>query len=118
MDVLVNVFVVLHLLGMAAIIGSAVFVARGAVTPALLWGARAQLVTGILLVGLLQANDDEVNNAKIGVKLLVAIAVVACAEIAAAKERKGQGASTQLVNAAGALALLNVLVAVLWTAGS
>ena len=111
MDVLVNVFVVLHLLGMAAIIGSAVFVARGAVTPALLWGARAQLVTGIVLVGLVQANDDEVNNAKIGVKLFVAIAVVACAEIAAAKERKGQGARPQLVNAAGALALLNVLVA-------
>ena len=35
MDLLVNVVVVLHLLGMAAIIGSAVFVARGAVTPAL-----------------------------------------------------------------------------------
>ena len=113
MDVLVNVFVVLHLLGMAAIIGSAVFVARGAVTPALLWGARAQLVTGIVLVGLLQANDDEVNNTKIGVKLLVAIAVVACAEIAAAKERKGQP-RPQLVNAAGALALLNVAIAVLW----
>ena len=115
MDVLVNVFVVLHLLGMAAIIGSAVFVARGAVTPALLWGARAQLVTGILLVGLLQANDDEVNNAKLGVKLLVAIAVVGCAEVAAAKERKGQGPRPQLVNAAGALALVNVAIAVLWT---
>ena len=37
---------------MAAIVGSAVFVARGVATPALLWGARAQLVTGILLVGL------------------------------------------------------------------
>ena len=86
MDLLVNVVVVLHLLGMAAIIGSAVFVARGAVTPALLWGARAQLLTGILLVGLLQADDEEVNNAKIGVKLLVAIAVVACAEIAEVDE--------------------------------
>ena len=91
MDLLVNVFVVLHLLGMAAIIGSAVFVARGAVTPALLWGARAQLLTGILLVGLLQADDEDVNNTKIGVKLLVAIAVVACAEIAAGKERQGEG---------------------------
>ena len=58
------------------------------------------------------------NNAKIGVKLLVAIAVVACAEIAAAKERKGDGARPQLVHAAGALALLNVLVAVLWTTAS
>jgi hypothetical protein len=118
MEILVNVFVVLHLLGMAAIIGSAVFVARGAVTPALVWGARAPLVTGILLVGLVQANDEEVDNAKIGVKLLVAIAVVACAEIAAAKERKGQGSRPQLVNAAGALAVLNVLIAVLWSTGS
>jgi hypothetical protein len=118
MDFLVNLFVVLHLLGMAAIIGSAVFVARGAVTPALLWGARAQLVTGIALVGLVQANDEEVDNAKIGVKLLVAIAVVACAEIAAAAERKGRGARPQLVHAAGALAVLNVLVAVLWTSAT
>ena len=115
MELLVSVFVVLHLLGMAAIIGSALFVARGAVTPALVWGARAQLVTGILLVGLVQANDEEVNNTKIAVKLLVAIAVAACAEIAAAKERKGQGARPNLVNAAGALALVNVLVAVLWS---
>ena len=118
MEILVNVFVVLHLLGMAAIIGSALFVARGAVTPALVWGARAQLLTGIALVGLVQMNDEEVNNTKIGVKLLVAIAVVACAEIAAAKERKGEGARPQLVNAAGALALLNVLIAVLWNSGS
>ena len=48
----------------------------------------------------------------------MAVAVVACAEIAAAKERKGEGARPQLVNAAGALALLNVLVAVLWTTAS
>ena len=54
-------------------------------------GARAQLLTGILLVGLVQANDEEVDNAKIGVKLVVAVAVVACAEIAAAGERKGRG---------------------------
>ncbi len=117
MELLINVFVVLHLLGMAAIIGSALFVARGAVTPALVWGARAQLVTGIILVGLVQANDEEVNNIKITVKLLVAIAVVACAEIAAAKERKGQEARPQLVTAAGVLALVNVLVAVLWATG-
>ena len=40
---------------------------------------------------------------------------MACAEIAAAKERKGQGARPNLVNAAGALALVNVLIAVLWS---
>ena len=91
MEFLVSVFVVLHLLGMAAIIGSAVFVARGAVTPALVWGARAQLVTGILLVGLVQMNDEEVNNAKIGIKLFVAIAVVVFAEIAGRQGAQGPG---------------------------
>ena len=115
MDLVENLLVLAHLLGMAAVIGSAVFVARGVATPALVWGARAQLVTGLLLVGLAEAGDDPVNHAKIGVKLVVAVAVAACAEIAAAKERKGQGSRPQLVHAAGALAVLNAAVAVLWT---
>lgn len=114
MGLLENVFVLLHLLGMAAVIGSAVFVARGLPTPALVWGARAQLVTGLVLVGILEAGDDPVNHAKVGVKLLVAIAVAACAEIAAAKARKGDGEVVRLVHAAGALAVLNAAIAVLW----
>jgi hypothetical protein len=101
MEIVEHLLVLAHLLGMAAIIGSAVFVARGAVTPALVWGARAQL------------GDGDVNHAKVGVKLLVAIAVAACAEIAAAKTKKGD-ARPQLVTAAGALALLNTAIAVLW----
>ena len=54
MELLQHLFVLAHLLGMAAVIGSAVFVARGTVTPALVWGARAQLITGLVLVGLAQ----------------------------------------------------------------
>ena len=114
MELLTNVFVVLHLLGLAAIVGSAVFVARGVPTPALVWGARAQILTGLLLVGLNEAGDDPVNHTKIGVKLLVALGVAACAEIAAGRERRGQG-NPNLVHAAGGLAVLNTLVAVLWT---
>lgn len=114
MEFLEHLLVLAHLLGMAAIVGSAVFVARGVATPALVWGARAQLLTGLLFVGLAEAGDDPVNHAKVGVKLVVAIAVAACAEIAAAKERKGQGARPQLVNGAGALAALNTAIAVLW----
>ncbi|EAP97318.1 hypothetical protein JNB_17648 [Janibacter sp. HTCC2649] len=117
MDFLINVFVVLHLLGLAAIVGSAVFVARGVPTPALVWGARAQIITGLILVGLNEAGDEPLNHTKIGVKLLIAIGVAACAEIAAARERKGQG-NPQLVHAAGALAVLNTLIAVLWTSAS
>ena len=64
-------------------------------------GARAQLVTGLVLVGLAETGDEELNNTKVGVKLLVAVAVAACAEVAAAKERKKQGPRPQLVTAAG-----------------
>jgi hypothetical protein len=71
-----------------------------------------------VLVGIVEAGDEPVNHAKIGVKLVVAVAVVACAEIAAAKERKGQGERPRLVTAAGALAVLNAAVAVLWTSSS
>ena len=113
MEIVEHLVVLVHLLGMAAIVGSAVFVARGTVTPALVWGARAQLVTGLLLVGLAEMGDGDVNHAKVGIKLLVAIAVAACAAIAAAKAKKGDERA-QLVTAAGALALLNTAIAVLW----
>lgn len=114
MEFLTNLVVVLHLLGMAAIVGSALFVSRGVPTPALVWGARAQLLTGLLLTGLAEAGDDPVNHTKIGIKLLVALAVAACAEIAAGRERRGQG-NPNLVHAAGGLAVLNVLIAVFWS---
>ena len=114
MELLTHLVVVLHLLGLAAIIGSAVFVSRGVTTPALVWGARAQILTGLLLVGLGEAGDDPVNHTKVGVKLLVALGVAACAEIAAARERRGEG-NPNLVHAAGGLAVLNTAIAVLWT---
>ena len=138
MTLVTHIVLVLHLLGMAAIIGSWLVTRHELrVTPALLWGARAQLVTGIILVGLLQASADpgDKPNVKIGVKLVVALAVVACAEIANARQRRadtptatvgaaaGRGSGTAvavaaapgLVQAAALLAVLNVFVAVLWT---
>jgi len=113
MQVIEHLVLLLHLFGMAAIVGSAVFIARGAATGALVWGARAQLVTGLILVGILEAGTDPVNHAKIGVKLLIALIVVACAEVAAVRSRKGE-ARPELVTASGALAVLNAAIAVLW----
>ena len=114
MEFVTELFVLVHLLGMAAVIGSAVFVARGRATQALVWGARVQLITGLLLVGLNEMNDETLNHVKIAVKLIVAIAVAACAEIANAKAKKGEE-RPQLVTAAGILAVLNTAVAVLWS---
>ena len=79
MSVVIGVLVVLHLLGAAAIIGPWLAAPRsGRIRMAMVWGARAQVVTGILLVGLHEMSSDpadELIRAKIGVKLVIALAV-------------------------------------------
>ena len=118
MEALIHVFVVLHLLGMAAILGGWIAQRTGGKgMTSLVWGARAQLITGLLLVGFNEMNDESLNHVKIGVKLIVAIAVAACAEIANARAKKGSPAPT-LVDAAAGLTVVNVLIAVLWTTAS
>lgn len=115
MEPLIGSVVVLHLLGMASIAGGWLANFLGAVKglKVLVWGARVQLVLGLILVGLVEMNKEDLNYAKIAVKLVVALGVVACAEIANAKSRRG-GASPVLLNAAFALTVLDVAVAVLW----
>ena len=114
MSFVIHLFVVLHLLGMAAIIGGWIAQRYGAKAWApLVWGARAQIITGVLLVGLHEMGDGELNHMKIGIKFLVAVAVAACAEIANARAKKGEG-KPALVDAAAGLTVLNVLIAALW----
>lgn len=116
MDFVYQLIVVAHFLGLAALIGGwiATRVGSTAISP-VVWGARVQLLTGLLLVGIAEMTTDaEFNHVKIGVKLVVSVAVVAAAEIAAARAKRGEP-KPQLVDAAGALGVLNVLVAVLWT---
>jgi hypothetical protein len=134
MGVVIGVLVVLHLLGAAAIIGPWLAApSAGRIRMAMVWGARAQVVTGILLVGLHEMSSDpadELIRAKIGVKLVIALAVAACAEIANGRQRRALAAepgsaagstttatlpATGLVQATALLAILNVCIAVLWT---
>lgn len=121
MDFLYNLLVVTHMLGLAALIGAyLVGLAGGAgrpMTTVLVWGARLQLLTGLALVGIGEATSggpEEFNHLKIGVKLAIAVAVAAVAEIASARTRRDGAAPTGLLHAAGGLAVVNVLVASLW----
>ena len=129
----IGIVVVLHLLGAAAIIGPWLAAPRsGRIRMAMVWGARAQVVTGIVLVGLHEMSSDSsdpLNRTKIGVKLVVALACAACAEIANGRQRRALAAAadgaggtatvtlpaTGLVHATALLAILNVCIAVLWT---
>lgn len=117
MDFVHKILLALHLLGMGAIVGGWL-VSRGSgrVPAAVLWGARAQVVTGILLVGVAEmVKDDDftVNHTKIAVKLVLALVVAAMAEIGNARAKRGEPSSTQL-DAAGGGAVAAVLVAALW----
>lgn len=117
MDVLQKIILVLHLLGMAAIVGGWLAArGHGGMSEVVVWGARAQLVTGLILVGIaegMKAEGVALNYTKIGIKLLVAVIVVAFAEIGRARARRDESSSTAL-DAAGVGGVLNVLVAALW----
>lgn len=114
MDVVAGIVLVLHLLGMAGIVGGWLATVRHpAVTPLILHGALTSLVTGLLLVGLAYAQDegDEVDNAKITVKLLVALAIAVLAWV----NRRRTDVPAPIVALIGGLGVVNLVVAVLWT---
>ncbi len=112
--------VVLHILGLALIIGPFLFqVSRKLeLDTKLMWvGALTQLVTGLALVGVREANDLPVDNIKIGVKLVVALGVVVAVWMVGRKQKADPASKAALpfFHTAGALAIVNVLIAVLWT---
>jgi hypothetical protein len=116
MDFGYDLLVLAHLLGMAAIVGGWLAVLRAPkVLPAQVWGARAQVVTGLAMVGLAESGavtlDQPLDHAKVAVKLVVAIVVAGAAESLARRQRDVDPRA----HAVGLGALLNVLVAVLWT---
>lgn len=121
MEILHSIVLALHFLGLAAIIGSFFVQLRRktdfVLTP-MLAGAITQVVTGLALVGLAQAAiaggaDFEVNNAKIAVKLIIAVIVLGAAIAAVVVQRRG-GRVQPFFHTAGGLAVVNVLVAVFW----
>lgn len=120
MQTVYDLLVVTHLLGMAALVGGYAVAAsrRGtALLPntVMVWGARLQVVTGLLLVGVAEgALDGELNHVKIGVKLVIALVVAALVEVAAGRGRRQDTVAPGMVHAAGVLGVVNVLVAVLW----
>lgn len=115
MDFVYNLVVVSHLLGMAAVVGGYV-ASRPRVSELMVWGARAQLISGVVLVGLAESIDSlgkDPNMAKIGTKLVVAVLVAAFAEMGRADAKRGNVVVWK-THAAGVLAIVNVFIAALW----
>ncbi|MDP5314180.1 hypothetical protein [Streptomyces poriferorum] len=117
MRVLIDVFVALHIIGIASLLGGFLtqMKAMGAGTarfvPAMLHGALTMLVTGVALVGLDQADDHPVNNVKIGIKLLILVVILALVYVKRDEEKVDKG----LFVAVGGLTIVNIFIATLWT---
>ncbi len=116
MDVLIEVVVGLHIIGIAALLGGfltqtkAMSAGEARVVPAMLHGAWTMLVTGLALVGLNQADDQEVNNTKIGVKLAVLLAILVLAYVNREEER----VNSRVFGAIGLLTVANIFIATTW----
>ncbi|HEY5837307.1 hypothetical protein [Streptomyces sp.] len=120
MDSLINVFVGLHVIGIAALLGGYVTqwrvmgngtagVAR--FVPGMLYGAVTMLVTGLALVALAHADDRHTNNVKLGVKLAVLVVILALVYVKRDEER----VDAATFGAVGGLTAANIFIAVLWT---
>jgi hypothetical protein len=112
-EALQSVVVIAHLIGMAAIFGGGLeqwVPAKRTISKVMLWGARAQIVTGVFLAGFAYGSEDaDPNHWKIAVKLLVALGVAALCETGARRN-----AAARMWAGAMLLTLINVTVAVAW----
>jgi uncharacterized membrane protein len=117
MEILIGILVILHFIGLASLLGGFLvqvkdtIAGKGKVIAAMFHGALTQLVTGLLLVGLVQmAEPGEIDNAKIAVKLVVLIVIT----VLVIRYRKKPVAPSWVLWAIGGLTVANIAVAVLW----
>ncbi|WP_111721169.1 hypothetical protein [Homoserinimonas sp. OAct 916] len=117
MEILRNVLLVLHFIGLAAIIGGVMTqmskfkTGTARVVPAIMHGAWLQLISGVALVGIIEAADlGDINNMKIGVKLLILVVITVLAFL----NRKKDRVASWIVPTIGLLALADVVIAVFW----
>ena len=127
MELVRDITLITHFIGLALIIGPFIVQMRahsGYYFGWVMTGSIVQLVTGLLLTGLAEmrlADDPDlsVNHTKIAVKSMIATVIVIAAVHAHRKQKKlGAGDNERkllpYLHSAGALAIVNVILAVVW----
>ncbi|MBA2574751.1 MAG: hypothetical protein H0V02_08210 [Nocardioidaceae bacterium] len=78
METLRDALLFVHLIGFGALFGGAFVQFRDemrVVNAAMLYGALTQVLSGILSVGVIEGNDEEINHTKIAVKFSIGLVV-------------------------------------------
>jgi hypothetical protein len=113
MDFAREVLIFLHLLGMASLFGGAFVQIRAServVNNAMLHGVLTQVVTGLLLVGILEAGTAPVDHVKVGVKFALAVVIAVLVVVNRRKPALPNGLFFGLLG----LTVVTVGVAVFW----
>lgn len=113
MDLVRNLLLFIHLLGLASLFGGAVVQIRDdvkVVNAAMLYGALIQVLSGLLLVGVIEGQDETLDQVKVSVKLAVALIIAVLCWVNRRKEGIPGGLFALLV----LLTVGNVGVAVFW----
>lgn len=105
----------LHLIGFALLLGGAVlqyYSGRIKINSAMLWGAGAQVVTGLALASPLRGGgDEEPSPVKLGVKLSLAVIIFIMVFFSRRREAVNRGHFLTILG----LTLVNAAVATFWT---
>ena len=114
MDALRVFLLVLHVGGMAVLLGAFVLELMGGTrrfSPVIFHVVGIQLLTGLLLVGVNEADDRDLDHAKVAVKLVIAFVVTGLVH----GTRKRDPLPSPLFFGAFALAAANAVIAYSWT---
>ena len=115
MELMRDILVFLHFIGLAALFGGLFVQIKSdprVINNAVVHGILTQLVTGLLLVGVIEADGDVGGDfrAKVGVKLAVAIVIA----VLVFANRKKTSIPNGLYLGLMGLTVLNIGIAVFW----
>ncbi|WP_127126644.1 hypothetical protein [Georgenia sp. SYP-B2076] len=112
MDIVSGIFLVIHMIGWAIVLGGTLTHLRPPrIAKGVTHGALTALVAGLVLTGLAEMGDGDVNHVKIAVKLVVTLVITF---LAFRGSRQEERATTALVGSVAGLTVLNIAIAVLW----
>ncbi|PUA81825.1 hypothetical protein [Nocardioides currus] len=114
MEILRLVLLFVHVLGFAALFGGLVVQAQAPekkVNAAMRDGVGTAFLAGLLLVGVLEAGDDPVDHAKIGVKFAIGLVLLVLVMANTRKPSIPQGLWLGLL----LLSVANIAVAIFWS---
>lgn len=125
MTVVLSIVVFLHVVGAAMIVGPWIANMKNPTVGARQFdGAMTQLVTGIILVGLITVLSKQADSGvqpldtnlyiKLTVKFIIAVVVGALAFVGNRRRKAGEPVAPGLAHGVGGLALLNIGIATIW----